>query len=429
MFALLIQELRKIWRPGVVVALIVAAIAYAVPYTQLEAGNLNAPGNIGNDDTVGLINEYGPVVNRESVAAMKADLPELRSALDAKIVADRQSKRFGVTDYDSFIKVRNDQSVASVGENSDDLTFAVDGTTDWDEYSERIADLPEFHAYESRAITVEDYERGTSKVDVTQRVAFALRMFPPRSGMSEAEENAYYAKLALPKTAAAQVDRLYAQRDNMGYLEKYTDAYETTMLMVFLMFVYSVVMSVVLTASLFVADRRRNMRQLQWSSRIGRRVTGVQLLAVGLSSLAVCVVMAAVFAGVWLPQVWPYLATPVFSTSVLPWFGGWNFAGYLLAVALLGTVMTVTFTLGVAWVTHWFDGLIRAMLVVVPLTALFLFCAIYAVLGEAFLMTNALSMHTGLPGCEVAVAVAMIAVVAAVWAVTLRRARRADLAR
>ncbi|PJM73279.1 hypothetical protein CS006_04320 [Bifidobacterium primatium] len=435
MFALLLQELRKIWRPGVVVALIVAAIAYAVPYTQLEYGNLNAPGDITNGDTVSLIDEYGPVVDRESVDAMKDDLPELKSRLNKKIAADNRSKTYGITDYDSFVTVADKRGYAfgfdDDGNTITSATDSADAQADdaWDRYCSKFTAMSEYRAVEARRQIIDDYEWNMTKGNIALRVVNGLGL-AERVGLPDDGSLADLASVSLPKTAAAQVERLYAQRDNTGYLEKYTDAYETTMLMMFLMFVYSVVMSVVLTASLFITDRKRNMRQLQWSSRTGRRrMTGVQLLAIGLSSLAVCVVMAAVFAGVWLPQVWPYLATPVFSTSVLPWFVGWNFAGYLTAVALLGMVMSVTFTLGVAWVTHWFDGLIRALLVVVPLTALFLFCAIYAVLGEAFLMTNALSMHTGLPGCEIAVAAAMAAVVAAVWAVTLRRARRADLAR
>ncbi|PWG58895.1 hypothetical protein [Bifidobacterium catulorum] len=444
MFALLLQELRKIWRPGVVVALIVAAIAYAVPYTQLEYGNLNASADVTNDDTVSLINEYGPVINRESVAAMKADLPRLKAGLNRQIANDPRSATYGITDYDSFVDKAEELGYSSgfddehpsdtvtAGDGSDDAAASQDaaGQDDdaWNRYCSKITALADYHAVDARRRAIDDYERNMTKEVITLRVINALGL-SRQAGVPDDGSRVDVASLSVPKNAAAQADRLYAQRENAGYLEKYADAYETTMMMVMLMFVYAVVMSVVLTVGLFVTDRKRNIRQLQWSSRTGRRVTGVQLLAVGLSSLGVCVALAMVFAAVWLPQVWPYLATPVFSTSVAPWFGGWTFAGYLAAVMALATVMTVTFTMGAAWVAHWFGGLVRALLAVVPLTVVFLFCAVYAVLGEAFLMGNVLSFHTRLPGCEIAVAAAMIAVVAVVWAVTLRRGRRADLAR
>ncbi|MBT1172877.1 hypothetical protein JS528_05815 [Bifidobacterium sp. MA2] len=420
------HEMRKIWRPTTLLLLAVVGLACGIPLLQGSVDSLNAHGNVTTRDEIALIRAYGPVIDEDALAGMRRDLPRLERALAADIARDKRSATYGVTDYASFnaVNTRMSRDWNAAAERKDPDTTVYKR---WFDYAADIGDLDSYHAVDVRRT----YLRAgiPSAFDLKANTLGMLDMMGDAESGSPASYRRYVHDARLPERMQRRLDELDAQRGRTGYLATAWGAYYETMGLMGIMFAWMLAASLALTLPLPVRDRARRMRALQWASRTGRGVQRVQMSAVAASSLIVSLATTALFAALWLPHVWPYLATPVFGAmSVLPWFDLTS-GRYLLAVAALAVVLCVASTMLIVWFIRCFDGIIRVLLAAVPLAVALAAVVIRLVLYRTFLFDNRMSIALDLPGTEIVLAALGALSATALWAVANRRIRHAELTR
>ena len=110
MMTLLKWELRKIWRPGILVALLLLGAVYYWLFPQFYIEHFcNGPQaetqfNLAAD----WVERYGPTLERSERAELDGQLAEEVAEFDRQIAAIPEAAAEGITDYGAFLAFRED---------------------------------------------------------------------------------------------------------------------------------------------------------------------------------------------------------------------------------------------------------------------------------------------------------------------------------
>ena len=184
-----------------------------------------------------------------------------------------------------------------------------------------------------------------------------------------------------------------------------------------------------LVSPLLVSDRHGNMHYLQYSSKLGRRVMRVQLVATLLSALMLTTLMILIFGVIFSANgthlFWYNNMNSDFSsvrTVFSMTYGGWVVAAIIFMYVLTLGVSMLAFVL-----SRFSGNLITLVMKLIPVfAALVLLCI--GVFNGMFCMGNKLYQLLRIFGVEVYVCgIFVVVAFAAAWSV-LRRERRVDVA-
>lgn len=352
MMALLKWELRKIWRPGILAAILLLGAVYYWMFPQFYIEHFcNGPQEEAEFDLAAdWVEEYGPTLEPEERAELDGQLAEEIAAFDAQIVSIPEAAASGITDYKTFLAFQDDylNGVRDAGGEADmdveSLLYRVYGGTNW-------------YRIEVLIDTMESYD--------TQDEYLAL-------SISNWEELGDYPEGMLQRR------KELAASDLRHSLLPFSVSYSTQEYGKDLA-VWCVLSIVLLLSPTLVRDRLRNTRPMQWASRRGRAMLNTQVGAALLSALALTIVNLTVYAIPFLtqgPLRFAACGLSGFLCHGTPWFD-WNYGAYLLVLAAL----LLALSLGVAGLTVFlsqYSGNYIAML----LKAVPLFVAAGAVFGS-----------------------------------------------
>ena len=351
MMTLLKWELRKIWRPGILVALLLLGAVYYWLFPQFyiehfcNGPQAEAQFNLASD----WVERYGPTLERSERAELDGQLAEEVAEFDRQIAAIPEAAAEGITDYGAFLAFREDylNGVRDADGQADmdveTLLYRVYGGTNW--YTVRELEQ-----------TMETYD---TQDEYLAKVISNRKKGDDLETMVQREE----------ELAASDLRHSLLP----GLIETPTREYGKDLA------VWCVLSVVLLLSPTLVRDRLRNTRPMQWTSRRGRAVLNIQMGAALLSALVLTVINLTVYAVPFLAQgplrfaacglggIWKWGT---------PWFD-WTYGAYLLV--LVGLLLALS--LGAAGLTVFlsqYSGNYIAML----LKALPIFVVVGAVLGS-----------------------------------------------
>jgi hypothetical protein len=399
---LLAWELRKIWQPGILAAILLLGVVYYWMFPEFYIEYFcNGPAAQAQFQLASeWVAEYGPTLEPEEREELDGQLEEEMEAFARQIAAIPEAAAAGLTDYETFDQFRKDylNDVRDGGGQADmdreSLVQRVYGGTNW-------------YIIEEIQSTMELYD--------TQEEHSALVI----SGRKE---------LGDPEAMILREEQLAEPERAHGLLpfsiKESTQEYGKDLA------VWCVLSIVLLLCPTLVRDRLRRTRAMQWASRRGRAILTTQMMAALCSALVLTAVNVVVYAVPFLAQgplqfrdcglegIWAWGS---------PWFD-WSYGTYL--VVLVGLILALSLAAaGLTVFLSQYSGSYIAML----LKALPLFVVVGAVLGS-WLLDMPFSFRCiwengpWLPkGTEAAVAAGLLAVSIVLCVLTCRRQRKREL--
>ena len=349
--ALLKWELRKIWRPGILAAILVLGAVYYWMFPQFYIEHFtNGPQSQAQFALAsGWVERYGPALEPEERAELDGQLTEEIAAFNTQIAAIPEAAAAGLTDYAAFLSFREDylNGVKEAGGEADKdveaLLYRVYGGTNW--------------------YTIEELEKSMEAYDVQNE--------SPVLQISDYQSAGYPEPMIQREMELAVSDLRHSLLPSP--VKHSTQEYGKDLA------VWCVLSIVLLLSPTLVRARLRNTRPMQWASRRGRSVLNTQMGAALFSALVLTVVNVTVYAIPFLvqgPLRFAACGLGGFLSPGSPWFD-WTYGAYLLV--LVGLILALS--LGSAGLTVFlsqYSGNYIAML----LKAVPLFVAVGAVLGS-----------------------------------------------
>lgn len=343
-------ELRKIWRPGILAAILLLGSVYYWMFPQFYIEYFcNGPYAEAQFDLADhWVARYGPTLEPEERAQLDGQLAEELDAFAQQIAAIPEAVAAGLTDYEAVLSFR---------ENYLDGTQEHGGEADMDVEAllYRVYSGTSWYRIEVLTDVMETYD---TQAERRAQIVSNRREDGQPEAMVRRE-----AELASSEMAHSLLP-LSVKRSTQEYGKDLA--------------VWCVLSIVLLLSPTLVRDRLRNTRPLQWASRRGRAILSTQMGTALLSALMLTIVNLTIYAVPFLAQgplrfaacgldgIWEWGT---------PWFD-WSYGTYLLV--LVGLLLALS--LGAAGLTAFlsqYSGNYIAML----LKAVPLFVAVGAVLG------------------------------------------------
>lgn len=399
---LLAWELRKIWRPGILAAILLLGAVYYWMFPEFYIEYFcNGPASQAQFQLASeWVEKYGPTLEPEERAELDGQLEEEIGKFDQQIAAIPEAAAVGLTDYETFDQFREDYysgTAASGGEadmDRESLVHRVYGGTNW---------------------------------YVIEEIQYTMRLYDTQEEHSALVISGRRAE-GQPEAMVHREEQLAEPERAHGLLP--TPVQESTREYGRDLAVWCVLSIVLLLCPTLVRDRLRRTRAMQWTSRRGRSILTTQMVAAMFSALVLTVVNLVVYAIPFLAQ------EPLrFRTCGLggiwewgsPWFD-WTYGTYL--VVLVGLILALSLAAaGLTVFLSQYSGSYIAML----LKALPLFVAVGVVLGSwlldmPFSFRRVWEDGPWMPkGTEAVVVAGLLGISAVLCALTCRRQRKREL--
>lgn len=397
---LLKWEMRKIWNPVILAALLIFGLIYywMFPLFDIQTFGYNGIGEDGYRVAWELVERYGPTLEPEERAELDGWLEEEKEQFQAVLAQIPEAAALNLTDYDSF-----DAFMQSYYEEA----LAQDSQADMnlERLSHRIYNGSNWYGIEylTDIMRLYDESAGQGALRVESRIEDgAPQAVIERTRQLNQPENAWG---LMPETVRQNT------RDYTMDLA-----------------VWSVLSVVILLSPTLVRDRLYRTKALQWSSRRGRATLPVQMWAGVISAFILTLVNLTAYAIPFLKKGALHFAQcrlPGIDFGFDFWFD-WTYGEYL--VILIGLILALS--LGAAGMTLFlsqYSGNYIAML----LKALPLFVGVGSLFGSwlldwPFYFRKSVSLW--LPkGTELAAILIFVTVSAVLCIAACRRIKRKEL--
>lgn len=390
--ALLKWELKKIWRPGLLLAIALIGLVFydARPGFYLEhfwnASNLRL--------SAGWLEAYGTTMEPEERAQLDGQLADLEAEFAQQVAEIPGAAEAGISDYESYL-AWDAAHQTGLTEEEHQLGFTVYSNTNMNmveslvEFMENYDTLAEGEGPEIWGGEVGEYSPAhqPSIQRVEEVRAAGVFGFLPSAAINSADNFFHYFAI------------------------------------------WCVFSAVLLLSPTLVRDALRRTRAMQWTSRRGRGVLNAQMGAALLSGALLTLLNCAVYLGPFLTtgalRFWDCSLVSVWNAE-FPWFD-WTYSQYLLALLGLTFLLTLAAS-GFTVVLSQFSASYVAMLLkAIPLIFVLCWGVVPWLMAGAGLFSGRPVRLTGLPGTEFICVSLVVLLALALCVLTLRRQRRAEL--
>lgn len=318
------QEIKKIWRPGLLMGIVLLGLIYyyMFPSFYIEHFSNGPSAKEEFDLSVEWVTRYGPTLEPEERTEVDSQLAEEIAKFNRQLEDFPEAVAVGITDYTSFC----------AADQSDENTQLM-----WD-----IRDGTNYYTIENiqQMLWLYDYQR-----DYLDQPEFFQYYTPKEQAQMLAVEG--WPKSLLSRSV------MDSTNSYLKYLAQWT--------------AFSVIL---LLSPTLVRDRLRRMRPSQWSSCRGRQVLHTQLAAGLVSALLLSVANVVLYAIPFLAQGPLALRDCPLGNSVwdtgIPWFN-WTYGQYL--AILTGMVLVLGIGIGAVtlFLSRFSDSYVSMLLKAFPL--------------------------------------------------------------
>lgn len=396
---LFLQELRKIWRPGILAALAVlgAVYYYIRPAFYIENFNNGPQAQAEFDLALDWVQRYGPTIEPEERDEIGKQLEAEEADFLAYAANSRDLTARGITDYDSFR--------AFEAATHDDYRAAIDRG-------------------DAACVNYVVYSGKTNYITI-----YVLRQF-----LEDYDGEVFYAEDGEPHFYADSKrlnekcrERVQILRDRSGRSPLPEMTSYSTSAYAYYLAVWCMVSAVLLLSPALVRDRLHRMRSVQWASRRGRKVLRVQFAAALSSGLLLTVLNFVLYAVPFsFTQALRLWDCPLHSVQQsYPWFD-WTYGQYLLFLTALVFALSLGASALTAVLSQYSGNYVAMLLKALPLIVVLAFFNT-VVMQDAFYFSNAASRFLTLPGGEFLCAALLPALGLLSCAAACRRQRSREL--
>jgi hypothetical protein len=395
-------ELRKIWRPGILAAMLLLGVVYYWMFPEFyieyfcNGPDAEAQFQLASE----WVAQYGPTLEPEERAELDGQLAEELETFNEQIAAIPEAAAAGLTDYRTFCTFRDDyytDTAASGGDADMDLESLV----------QRVYSGTNWYIIEEIQNTMDLYD--AHEKDRTMEIPNREAMGQPEAMVRRADQ------LTVPESAHSLLP---------FPVKESTREYGKDLV------VWCVLSIVLLLSPTLVRDRLRRTRAMQWTSRRGRSILTTQMAAALCSALVLTVVNLVIYAIPFLAQgplqfhacgldgIWAWGT---------PWFD-WTYGTYLIVLAGMILALSLAAAGFTVFLSQYSSSYIAMLLKALPL-----FVAVGAVLGswllnQPFCFRRFWETGPWMPkGTETAVIVILVSVSVLLCALTCRRQRKREL--
>ncbi|MCI9020004.1 MAG: hypothetical protein HFH32_04475 [Eubacterium sp.] len=383
------EELKKIWRPGMVLVLAVLGLIYYMMFLEFYISHFpNGPHAEGMLE-IGkqMLEAYGTEVSGQEMADFESGIALLREEADRYVAQSSIGKKYGLETYEQYGAFRQEtlEALHETGQTADQ--------------NETYADV----------MLLENYVQGEETGNIEGRLYAAVWY----SQIYRRWE--LYGTDGRGDVFASQKEREHAQEMFFGTDPKWQnilpwDITQTSGVYAGRLLVWVCLSVCLLLAPLPVLDRMAGMRAVQYSSRHGHRIYRTQLAAVLLSALVLTAANLALFGGLFARQgIAAFFPCRIFSFMDTPFaWADWTYGSWCLVLVLMCFLMAA----GTAGMVFFLSGgcpdYIAMLLRVLPL---FIVLAFFSpkLMEDAFYYGNRLYQYTGVPYAELVSAAAVFA--------------------
>lgn len=395
-------ELRKIWRPGILAAMLLLGVVYYWMFPEFyieyfcNGPDAEAQFQLASE----WVAQYGPTLEPEERAELDGQLAEELETFNEQIAAIPEAAAAGLTDYRTFCAFRDDyytDTAASGGDADMDLESLV----------QRVYSGTNWYIIEEIQNTMDLYD--AHEKDRTMEIPNREAMGQPEAMVRRADQ------LTVPESAHSLLP---------FPVKESTREYGKDLV------VWCVLSIVLLLSPTLVRDRLRRTRAMQWTSRRGRSILTTQMAAALCSALVLTVVNLVIYDIPFLAQgplqfhacgldgIWAWGT---------PWFD-WTYGTYLIVLAGMILALSLAAAGFTVFLSQYSSSYIAMLLKALPL-----FVAVGAVLGswllnQPFCFRRFWETGPWMPkGTETAVIVILVSVSVLLCALTCRRQRKREL--
>ena len=395
--ALLKWELKKIWRPGLLLAIALIGLVFydARPGFYLEYfWDASDREGAQTQLSAGWLEAYGTTMEPEERAQLDGQLEELEAEFAEQVAQVSGAAEAGITDYESYL----DWDAAhqnGLTEEEHQLGFAVYSNTNLN----MVESLMEFMENYDTLAEGEEPEIWGGRVG-----EYSPAHQPSIRRVEEVRAAGVFG--FLPSAAINSADNFF------HYFA-----------------IWCVFSAVLLLSPTLVRDQLRRTRAMQWTSRRGRGVLNAQMGAALLSGVLLTLLNCAVYLGPFLAtgalRFWECSLISVWNAE-FPWFD-WTYGQYLLILLGLTFLLTLAAS-GFTVVLSQFSGSYVAMLLkAIPLIFVLCWGIVPWIMAGAGLFSGRPVRLTGLPGTESVCAALSVLLAVVLCLLTLRRQKRVEL--
>ena len=395
--ALLKWELKKIWRPGLLLAIVLIGLVFydARPGFYLEYfWDASDREGARTQLSAGWLEAYGTTMEPEERAQLDGQMEELEAEFAVQAAEIPGAAEAGITDYESYL-TWDTAHQTGLTEEEHQLGFAVYAKTNL----AMVEELIEF---------MENYD------------TLAAGETPEVWGGEVGE----YSPAHQPSIRRVETVRTEGV---FGFLP--IAAIDSADNFFHYFAIWCVFSAVLLISPTLVRDALRRTRAMQWTSRRGRGVLNAQMGAALLSGALLTLLNCAIYLG-------PFLATGALRFWNCSLVSVWNaefswfdctYGQYLLILLGLTFLLTLAAS-GFTVVLSQFSASYVAMLLkAIPLIFVLCWGVVPWIMAGAGLFSGRPVRLTGLPGTEFICAVLTVLLALALCMLTVRRQRRAEL--
>ena len=399
---LLKYELKKIWNPMLILVLILLGVLYYFLFCRFYIVYFKngATTRAAFDLSAGWAETYGPTLETEERAALDGQLTMEYDRFEDFVPADDRAAQFGIVDWDSFDDFYQNY-----------FDSARERGGEWEEEKERVIGLivnnSNYHEIVFLHQTIESYD------DLENNI-------PAHFNYRGVGDSA-----TLLTKKLARIDEITDSEMVHGYLP--VSVIDNTWSYAARMAVWCVLSVILLLSPTLVRDRLRRTRSLQWTSRKGRRIWNTQLLAAGISAIALTALNMIAYTLPFLaqgPLIFKDFRLFSFLWSGIPWVD-WTYGRYLIVLAVMIFLLNIIAAGFTVTLSQYSGHYIAMLLKALPLFAVMAYISADVLLDRSFFFGNPLSEWLELPGAEaLGVSVLLLIAFAFLLIARFRQAKR-----
>lgn len=395
--ALLKWEQKKIWRPGLLLAIVLIGLVFydARPGFYLEYfWDASDREGAQTQLSAGWLEAYGTTMEPEERAQLDGQMEELEAEFAVQAAEIPGAAEAGITDYESYL-TWDAAHQTCLTEEEHQLGFAVYSKTNL----AMVEELIEF---------MENYD--TLAAGETPEVwGGEVGDYSPAHQPSVQRVEDVRAEGVFGFLPVAAID----SADNFFHYFA----------------IWCVFSAVLLLSPTLVRDALRRTRAMQWTSRRGRWVLNAQmgaaLLSGALLTLLNCAVYLVPFLATGALRFWNCSLVSVWNAE-FPWFD-WTYGQYLLILLGLTFLLTLAASGFTVVLSRFSASYVAMLLKAIPLIFVLCWGVVPWIMAGAGLFSGSPVRRTGLPGTEFICGALAVLLALALCLLTIRRQRKAEL--
>lgn len=347
---MLLEEMKKIWRPGIVAILILMGFIFYHLYLSFNIDYFpNGPQYEGEFEvTKGWIEKYGTSLQDEEAEEIKKTLPKLNKEADEYVKSYDLCQKYDLKNYEEYKQFYADYVLGQSGDiKEDEQVFYQD------------------------AMIIDNYLVSQATDNIAGRIygtSMGMDFFSVKQQYRvDTETRAYdegYTKKEYDHAAATFYGKDEAWRNILP-----TQVIEATSSYFGYLMIWVLLSVCLLVSPVLVRDKMSGMRSLQWSSKEGRRILNVQRRAALLSTVLLTTLNYLIFGMLFATngtQAFFNSRMYSFLFTTFSW-PNWTYRTWCIVILIMGYMLSISMGLAAFFLSQYSGNYIAMLLKLIPL--------------------------------------------------------------